>query len=260
MEPVRSPNTLLTRGTSGTGRSAVGGGEDSKSTGNLNWKGQWVDTDYDQGDIVICMDPEDEIDPGRICGTYIAKEAISAGSLHPGIEPQTGVLSVTLAAGAVSAIDVTDGGNGYASAPAVTITGDGSGAAAHAVITNHVVTSIVIDNPGTGYTTITASLDAPGMTQKWEDFALLAPVKQVHRPKNQSRALQEIVIDAGRDPGTLPIIRLRKTLGSTVNSVSIDLNDIPVDAGNKELKIREWGVDVCTSTAKALFISSDSYT
>lgn len=47
---------------------------------------------------------------------------------------------------------ITNGGSGYATPPTVTITGgSGSGATAHAVITGGVVTSIVLDNPGTGY-------------------------------------------------------------------------------------------------------------
>jgi len=45
------------------------------------------------------------------------------------------------------------GGNGYTSVPQVVITGGGgTGATAHAVLTNGVVTSVVVDTPGTGYT------------------------------------------------------------------------------------------------------------
>ena len=48
---------------------------------------------------------------------------------------------------------VTAGGDSYTSAPDVTITGDGSGAAATAIfdVDNHTVTEVVMTTPGTGY-------------------------------------------------------------------------------------------------------------
>ena len=49
-------------------------------------------------------------------------------------------------------ITVTNGGSGYSTPPTVTISGgSGTGATAHAVVTNGSVTSVVLDNPGTGY-------------------------------------------------------------------------------------------------------------
>lgn len=57
---------------------------------------------------------------------------------------------------------ITDGGTDYTAAPRVRLTGaTGSGATAHSVITNGVVTSIVLDTPGSGYTTFTVELDPP---------------------------------------------------------------------------------------------------
>ena len=54
--------------------------------------------------------------------------------------------------GGIHVINVTAGGSGYASAPAVTITGDGTGATANSTITAGVVTAVTITNPGSGYT------------------------------------------------------------------------------------------------------------
>ena len=52
----------------------------------------------------------------------------------------------------VTSIGVTDAGTGYISAPTVTITGDGTGATAEAVIVNGRVQNINIVNRGTDYT------------------------------------------------------------------------------------------------------------
>ena len=54
--------------------------------------------------------------------------------------------------GGIHVVKVTAGGSGYATAPAVTITGDGTGATANSTITANVVTSVTITNAGTGYT------------------------------------------------------------------------------------------------------------
>lgn len=59
--------------------------------------------------------------------------------------------------GGIHVIKVTSGGSGYATAPAVTITGDGTGATANSTITANVVTSVVITAAGTGYTRATVS-------------------------------------------------------------------------------------------------------
>ena len=59
--------------------------------------------------------------------------------------------------GAIEVIKVTSGGSGYATAPSVTIIGDGTGATANATITANVVTSVTITAAGTGYTKASVS-------------------------------------------------------------------------------------------------------
>lgn len=54
--------------------------------------------------------------------------------------------------GGIDSITIVDGGAGYTSIPDVLIDGDGSGATAHAIISNGIVTNIVVDTPGTNYT------------------------------------------------------------------------------------------------------------
>jgi len=59
--------------------------------------------------------------------------------------------------GGIHVVKVTSGGSGYASAPVVTIAGDGTGATATSVITANAVTSVVISSAGTGYTRATVT-------------------------------------------------------------------------------------------------------
>jgi hypothetical protein len=54
--------------------------------------------------------------------------------------------------GGIHVVKVTAGGSGYGSAPAVTITGDGTGATANSTITAGAVTAVTITAAGTGYT------------------------------------------------------------------------------------------------------------
>ena len=57
----------------------------------------------------------------------------------------------TLDEGAVAGVVITSGGNGYLSAPVVTITGDGINAAATAFLLDDVVNSVIVDTGGSGY-------------------------------------------------------------------------------------------------------------
>lgn len=55
----------------------------------------------------------------------------------------------------IDRITVTNGGSGYSTAPAVTISGGGgSGAEAVAIVSAGVVTGVDLTNPGSGYTTL----------------------------------------------------------------------------------------------------------
>jgi len=54
--------------------------------------------------------------------------------------------------GGIHVVKVTSGGSGYATAPAVTITGDGTGATANSTIVANTVTRVTITAAGTGYT------------------------------------------------------------------------------------------------------------
>lgn len=59
-------------------------------------------------------------------------------------------------------IEIINRGYGYTSVPSVIIDGDGTGATAHAIISNGRLSSIVIDNPGQGYTQAKVTISGGG--------------------------------------------------------------------------------------------------
>jgi hypothetical protein len=83
--------------------------------------------------------------------------------VDPGVNTSRPAQAVaTVTSGFITSIAVTDGGAGYLSAPAVTITGvTGSGASARATISGGVVTSITVQNAGANYSGVTVSLSPP---------------------------------------------------------------------------------------------------
>jgi hypothetical protein len=73
--------------------------------------------------------------------------------------------TATVSFGFVVNVTVTDGGSGYTTAPAVTISGDGgSGAAATASVSGGEVTGITVTSAGTGYTSLPTVTIAPPPT------------------------------------------------------------------------------------------------
>lgn len=62
--------------------------------------------------------------------------------------------TATVNAGSISGINITYGGTNYGTAPAVIISGSGTGAEAEAIVENGIVTGINILSGGTGYNTV----------------------------------------------------------------------------------------------------------
>ena len=85
--------------------------------------------------------------------------------------------------GGIHVIKVTAGGSGYATAPAVTIIGDGTGATANSTITANVVTSVTITAAGTGYTRASVSFASGAATAN----AIISP-----RGGHGSNAVEEL--------------------------------------------------------------------
>lgn len=91
--------------------------------------------------------------------------------------------------GEINVIKITSAGANYASAPTVTISGDGSGATATASISGNTVESITITNGGNGYTNATVSFSGGNTTS-----AGVATARPVISPKggHGSDAIEEL--------------------------------------------------------------------
>lgn len=83
--------------------------------------------------------------------------------------------------GSIHAINVTEGGTGYSGTTQVTITGDGTGATAHATVVNGAITRIDMDTFGSGYTTVNVSITdvnrlEPNNFVNASAYAILPPI------------------------------------------------------------------------------------
>ena len=78
--------------------------------------------------------------------------------------------------GTINHIEVLDGGSGYSSTPLVTISGDGTGATATAVLDGDTVKYILITNMGRGYTWAKVSFTGVGSSEAIAR-AIISPIK-----------------------------------------------------------------------------------
>jgi hypothetical protein len=104
-----------------------------------------------------------------------SQPAFSTRDINSNNQIRTGVFfeEVPTIVGGISAINVTNQGFGYTKVPTVTITGDGTGASAYAVLVGGRVNSIIITDPGLNYTQATVTISpAPGDTSGSLAFAI----------------------------------------------------------------------------------------
>lgn len=100
--------------------------------------------------------------PIRITALNNSGAASAITIVPPKVDKRAATAVASVSSGGVTAVAVTDGGNGYSTAPEVTFSGDGTGAAATATIVGGKVTAISVTSAGTGYTTApTVTVAAP---------------------------------------------------------------------------------------------------
>ena len=96
-----------------------------------------------------------------IAGTLSVSDGTYSWNEVDGNPGELATASAVITSGFVTSANVTSGGDGYTSAPTVTINGDGSGATATATVSGGAITSIAVDSPGSGYTNATVSIAEP---------------------------------------------------------------------------------------------------
>ena len=109
--------------------------------------------------------------------------------------------------GTINHIEVMNHGSGYTATPSITITGDGTGATATAVMSGDTVSYIVITNPGQGYTWAKVTITGNGSVAA-TGRAIISPIKG-----HGSNAVEELyggnVISSvtfdGNEAGKFPI-------------------------------------------------------
>jgi hypothetical protein len=264
---VVSQNTLLYRTTRGTARSANPGGEGGSEGTPIQFKGQYDPTaSYADQDIVITGVTtyasgtyQEEEDDAGLAGDFIANGSIGPGDAHPGVDTPTGAAATAILAGdAVSGATITNPGKGYASAPAITITGDGTGATGHAEIHGGTITGIVIDSGGSGYSHASIGIGGPGL-QHWQDFARFHS-----RRFTLAQGNQRISFDVGRDDTNQLYVRIVKDITDTTGTTAVIDLDVGAllaiaGAGNYHIRPMEWEVCVGGVAMHAIFLSTSAY-
>ena len=96
-----------------------------------------------------------------IAGTLSVSDGTYSWNEVDGNPGELASATTQLGNGFVIGYAVTNGGEGYTTAPVVTINGDGIGATATAEVTNGVVTAINVGDVGSGYTNATVSIAEP---------------------------------------------------------------------------------------------------
>lgn len=126
--------------------------------------------------VVITGDGDQNAAAVAVLGTGgTATHVVSITVTVPGANNTAATAVITSGSGATASVTVGGsggnkvvaftsivGGANYTSIPTVTISGDGTGATAHAVLTSGVVTSLIVDTQGTGYSAATVTIAAVG--------------------------------------------------------------------------------------------------
>jgi hypothetical protein len=96
-----------------------------------------------------------------LAGTLSVTDGTYSWNEVDGNPGELATASAVITSGFVTSANVTSGGDGYTSAPTVTINGDGIGATATATVSGGAITSIAVDSTGSGYTNATVSIAEP---------------------------------------------------------------------------------------------------
>lgn len=151
-----------------------------------------------------------------ICNSAVNNQAFSIS----GAPDTTATATVEISGDFVDTVTVVTGGWYPDGTPTVTISGDGAGATCTAVLTNGVVTSFVVDAPGSGYTAATASF-AAGSASVMTSYDAGADSAYSNTVVVSSYCILELV----RSGGTTSFLRNGTAAGSTTaitDTITVD--------------------------------------
>jgi N-acetylneuraminic acid mutarotase len=106
-----------------------------------------------------------------VANSITVTDGTNSWSQAVGNPGETATATANTVSGFVIGATITNGGVGYTTVPAVTITGSGTGATATAAISNGQVTGITITNAGSGYTGDTTITLAPPLIPFRVDYS-----------------------------------------------------------------------------------------
>ena len=120
----------------------------------------------DGSDTIATADGSSTSYMGSLTGTPLSDtlsvtDGTYSWNIVDGNPGELATATVQLVNGFVVGFSVANGGEGYTSAPAVTIEGDGTGATATTELTDGAVTAINVGNPGSGYSAATVTIAEP---------------------------------------------------------------------------------------------------
>ena len=178
--------------------------------------------------------------------------------------------------GAIYAIVVTASGTGYTSTTQVTISGDGTGATAHAVISDGKITNIVMDSWGSGYTKATVTFSDVNRNNQYNTYtdaaayAILPPigghgidaVKELFGRTvviSSSIRSEPIITQYNQDYRQFGIVSLpRNLISNKISTIDFDFNVYRVTLSNTiDIVIDEVLVNSTNQRFRVVFISGN---
>lgn len=149
--------------------------------------------------------------------------------------------------GAIDCIMIDNAGSGYLSAPTITITGDGTGATAQAVLTGDHIGKVIIRNRGSGYTYATINISGNATLRP-----VISPIgghgSNAVSELNARYLIVRSIFDKDED-GTFPTDIAFRQVGLIVNPESINGGPAVSSAGIRQI----MNISISTSSANYIY-------
>ena len=149
--------------------------------------------------------------------------------------------------GTIDAIVIDNGGSGYLVSPTITIQGDGTGATARAVINEGVITKVIIESRGEGYTYANINISGNASLR-----AIISPVKGHGSNAAEELNARYLIIRSLFDKdenGTFPTDISFRQIGLIVNPENVNGGPAVSTAGIRQIT----NISINTSSANYIY-------